>query len=158
VEIKMEVPRDLAEKLQKLKGQNGWEDLMKEFLKLREEKLATELKEIEQKETKKNEPHKAKSRPTPTKIKKYVLRKTNHTCAFPGCTKPAENLHHTERFGITGRHNPEKIVPLCETHHKLVHTGLVDEENWKILTEPDQTDYKSIIDQRIEYYRQKATS
>jgi hypothetical protein len=184
VEIRMEIPRDLAEKLQKLKGQNGWEDLMKEFLKLREEKLAAELKEIEQKEIKKlikkknlnrnkkilennrttiskNDLYKAKSHAPSNKIKKYVLRKTNHTCGFPGCKKPAENLHHTERFAITHQHNPEKIIPLCKAHHELVHDGLVKNEDaspheWKIRLETDMADLKFLVDQRMEYYRQKA--
>ena len=181
----MEIPRELAEKLQKLKGQNDWEDLMKEFLQLREEKLNTELKEIEQKEIKKiikkknkivnvaeqngnigeiaipkNNLYKAKNHQPSNKIKKYALHKTNHTCAFPGCTKPAEHLHHVERFGITRRHDPEKIIPLCKEHHELVHGGLIENEEklpseWTVRREPDMNDYKFLIDQRVAEYRQK---
>jgi hypothetical protein len=164
------VEPEVAEQLEKLKAQSDWNELMKEFLKLREEKLTAELKEIEQKEIKKilkkkkaviskNELYKTKSRPTPTKIKKYVLHKTNHTCAFPGCTKPAENLHHVERFGLTGRHDPEKIIPLCKAHHDLAHDGLIENEDaspneWRIGKKADITDYKILVDQRIAEYRE----
>ena len=176
----------VAEQLRKLKGQGEWNDLMKEFLKLREEKLNAELKEIEQKETKKvikkknkmvvaaeqngnngeteiskNDLYKAENHQPSSKIKKYVLHKTNHTCAFPGCTKPAEHLHHTERFGITGRHNPEKIIPLCKEHHELAHDGLIENEDaapseWRVRRDTDFAyinDIKFLIDQRVAEYR-----
>jgi hypothetical protein len=198
------VDNEIAEQLKKLKGQGEWNELMKEFLKLREEKLTAELKEIEQKEIKKiikkknkmvatveqngdreigganlnkktkitetaiskNELYKAKNHQPSSKIKKYVLHKTNHTCAFPGCTKPAEHLHHTERFGITRRHNPDKIIPLCKEHHELVHDGLVKNEEdgvekWEIMHESDEhefdkTSYKYSIDHLVGEHRQKS--
>jgi hypothetical protein len=206
------VEPQIAEQLEKLKAKNDWNTLMKEFLKLREEKLNTELKEIERKEIKKiikkknkmvaaveqnedgeiggailnegtrttktvinkNELYKAKNHQPSTKTKKYVLHKTNNTCAFPGCTKPAENLHHTERFSIMGRHNPEKIIPLCKEHHELVHDGLIENEEdpvekWKILCEYphkalresnerelDKTDLKFFVDQQVLAYRRQS--
>jgi len=204
------VDNEIAEQLKKLKGQGDWNELIKELLKLREEKLTSELKEIEQKEIKKiikkknkivvavkqndgseiegtilnegtkttkammaaaeqnndssetkvhkNELYKAKNHQPSSRIKKYVLHKTNHTCAFPGCTKPAEHLHHTERFGISGRHDPDKIIPLCKEHHELAHDGLIENEDeqpneWGIRLEADMTDYKYTIDQQVAKYR-----
>jgi len=207
------IDADVAERLEKLKGGGDWNDLMKEFLKLREEKLAAELKEIERKEIKKiikkknktvdevkqnegseiggtilnegmktmktmmaaaeqnndnsettvhkNDLYKAKNHQPSTKIKKYVLHKTNHTCAFPGCTKPAEHLHHTERFSISGRHDPDKIIPLCKEHHELAHDGLIENEDavpseWRVRRDTDFAyinDIKFLIDQRVAEYK-----
>ncbi|MFA6992001.1 MAG: HNH endonuclease signature motif containing protein [Candidatus Gracilibacteria bacterium] len=173
--IEILVDKDVAEQLKKLKGSGDWNELMKQFLELRNNEVMRLKKEAEQKfeeiEAKKRQScvgakvlTKPKStRSVPSKIQKYSFYKTNHTCAFPGCTKPAETLHHTDRFAITRKHEPDKIIPLCKAHHDLVHNGLIENENaepaeWRIMRVdnehgPNINNYKSVIDQQVAEYR-----
>ena len=60
------------------------------------------------------------------KIKKPVLSSTNGKCSYPGCEKPAEIIHHPERFAKSQNHN--NIKPLCKIHHEFMHNGLVKNE------------------------------
>ncbi|MFH1284927.1 MAG: hypothetical protein ABIH78_05085 [Candidatus Peregrinibacteria bacterium] len=148
ITISMDLDPETAQRLQKLKGQEDWNKLMKEFLKLREEKI----------ESSRPEAVKATSRTIPSKIKKHVLQKTNNTCAFPGCTKPCQILHHTQRFALKPVHDPDKIVPLCKNHERLAHLSLIENEElppkyWKIRKEPDTIHPKYKIDQRVAAYR-----
>lgn len=149
--IMMQVDPEVAEKLEKLSANTSWNELMKEYLQLREEKLEKE----------KPEPKEKASRPIPAKIEHYVHSTTNGTCCFPGCCKKAEVLHHIDRFALSRSHDPTKIVPLCKAHHDIVHQGLIANEDlpsryWKIRKTPDMTNKKYIIDQKIaEYKNQK---
>jgi len=155
----IQLSSEIKEKLEKLKGNKSWDNLFNQFLDLYEEKIAQLKKEANKKFKEIESRKKPKSaRPIPAKIEKYAIAKTNHTCAFPGCTKPAEHLHHAERFKITGRHDPEKIIPLCKEHHELAHEGLIENEEkspseWKIKLEPDITNYKYFIDNFVAAHR-----
>ncbi|OGJ41811.1 hypothetical protein A3B60_00475 [Candidatus Peregrinibacteria bacterium RIFCSPLOWO2_01_FULL_39_12] len=60
------------------------------------------------------------------RIKKPALSSTNGKCSYPGCEKPAENLHHPDRFARGQNH--DNIKPLCKTHHEFMHNGLVKNE------------------------------
>ncbi|KKQ70899.1 MAG: hypothetical protein UT33_C0013G0015 [Candidatus Peregrinibacteria bacterium GW2011_GWC2_39_14] len=136
-DLNMQVKAKIAEKLQKLKGQGSWDDLMEKFINLYEQKLG-ENKPIPQENAK---------RYVPAKIKNYVLVKTNNTCAFPGCTKECKYLHHTWRFALTKTHDPDTLIPLCKAHEHLAHAGLIENEsqppeNWKIKLEADKTSEK----------------
>lgn len=71
------------------------------------------------------------------KIQREVERKYRQHCGFPGCRRPASELHHVKRFSIAKRHNVEEIVPLCKIHHELAHAGLIKNEiltveDWKL--------------------------
>ena len=148
VHVGMELEPEIAEKLKKLKGQEDWNSLMKEFLEMREKKLEQE----------KPETAVTDSRHIPTKINKYAKAKTNGTCCFPGCLKKADALHHTNRFALSKEHNPDKIKPLCKAHHDLAHRGLIQNEDlppqyWKIRETPDKTDMKFVIDQKVIHHR-----
>ncbi|MEK7672290.1 MAG: hypothetical protein AAB373_00250 [Patescibacteria group bacterium] len=146
--ITMELDPEIADQLNKLKGSGDFNTLMKEFLELRKQKL----------ESTKPEAVEATSRHLPVKIERHVLHKTNGTCAFPGCNKPSEILHHTDRFAMYGVHDPEKIVALCEAHERLAHLGLIENENleprfWKIKKHADENDPKYEIDMIVEKFR-----
>ena len=135
--ISMELSFETALMLEKLKGQGSWDELMKEFIKIREKKIESE----------KPESIKTNSRHIPNAIKSHVLAKTNGSCAFPGCVKPAEILHHTKRFALQKEHEPDFIVGLCKAHERLAHLGLIENEDmvpekWKILEKPD-IDYEN---------------
>ena len=146
--IMMQVDLEVAEKLEKLSANADWNDLMKEYLQLREEKLEKE----------KPEPKEKASRPIPAKIEHHVYSTTNGTCYFPGCNRKSEVLHHIDRFALSKSHDPAKIVPLCKAHHDIVHQGLIANEDlpsryWKIRKTPDMTNKKYIIDQKVGKYR-----
>lgn len=147
VAIQMELDPKIADKLRKIKGDGDWNSLMEEFLKLREGKLEKE----------KPEPVETDSRHIPNKIKKYVLELTNHKCAYPNCNKDAEHFHHTNRFALDKKHDPDTIVPLCKNHHSLAHLGLIENEEkrpdfWHAKLQPDTTSPKYKIDELIMEY------
>ena len=151
-EINLRVKPEIAEKLQKLKGSNDWNELMEKFIELYEEKVE------EQKPTVEEIPEKAKSRYVPAAIKSYALAKTNGACAFPSCYKPYEILHHTDGFALTHSHNPDKLVPLCRAHERLAHLGLIENENkppneWRVRTAADKTEKKYLIDRIVVNFR-----
>jgi len=146
--ITMNLSPETLEQLKKLKGNNDWETLMAKFIQNHEKQLEKE----------KPKTVKTNSRQIPKKIKNYIRKKTNGTCAYPGCTKPHKVLHHIDRFALNKEHNPDKIKPLCKEHDQIVHLGLIENESksptkWKIRKNADLTDYKSIIDKRVQEYR-----
>ncbi len=75
VTIAMQLDLEIADQLQKLKGQSDWNETISQLLRLRQEKL----------DQSKPEAVEATSRPIPAAIESYVLAKTNSICAFPGC-------------------------------------------------------------------------
>lgn len=148
--LNMELSPDVAAKLEKLKGTGSWEDLMRELLETREEKLEAE----------KPKPVETPSRHIPAKVKNFAIAKTRGQCAYPGCTKPYKILHHTQRFALDPVHDPDRLVPLCEAHEHLAHHGLIANEDlapekWGILLEPNWYDFKQVVDEKVVEYRKK---
>lgn len=146
--ITIELDRQTLEDLNKIKGKNDWSTAIKQLIKEREEKFQATKPETKVTST----------RNIPTSIKNYVLKRTNNNCAFPGCKKPYEILHHTKRFALDQEHNPDTIYPLCKAHEQLFHYGLIENEHlapqyWKILKEPDKQHPKYEIDNIVNKYR-----
>lgn len=59
----------------------------------------------------------------------HCCREQSKVCERPGCNRPAEVIHHKDRWAITKKH--ENLQPLCKTHHELEHqkrTHSVDEK------------------------------
>ncbi|MDZ4210074.1 MAG: hypothetical protein U1C56_02755, partial [Candidatus Curtissbacteria bacterium] len=53
-------------------------------------------------------------------------------CAYQNCHRPADTIHHPNRFAIIPSH--ESLQPLCKQHHEFAHNGI---------SEPmHQTDYQ----------------
>jgi hypothetical protein len=53
-------------------------------------------------------------------------------CAYTGCTRPAEQIHHQVRFGLQSLNNPLYMVPLCAEHHKIAHAiDLIVVKKWR---------------------------
>lgn len=149
--ITMELESEIADKLEKLKGSEDWNKLMKEFIEMREKQLLEE----------KPEKVKTTSRHIPRKIEKHVLKRSCGTCEFPGCCKPYEIFHHTRRFSLYKEHGPDTIVALCKGHERLVHDGLIKNEHkpprfWKIRKKPDRNDPKFAIDLKVMRFRNAA--
>lgn len=115
ITISMDLDPEIAQKLEKLKGRGDWNTLMKEFLRMRvcEKPVPIET---------------ASSRHIPAEIAKYSVFETHGTCAFPGCNKPYQALHHPDRYSAAKNH--KRIVPLCRAHHNLAHLGLIENERF----------------------------
>jgi len=150
VTISMSLNPAVARELENLNGKGDWNELMKEFLKLRKEKL----------EEKKPEPVTTESRHVPTKIQKFVIEKTRGKCAFPGCAKPYAHLHHTQGFASEHVHDPDRTYCLCENHHSLAHQGLIENENlspthWKIRENLDKNALRFGIDKLWQQHHNK---
>ena len=150
--ITIELDPEIANQLEKLKGQGNWNELMQKLLQAYQAQV----------EAKKPIPQENAKRYVPAKIKNYVLVKTNNTCAFPGCTKKYKYLHHTWRFALTKMHDPDSLIPLCKPHERLAHAGLIENENqspenWKIKLEADKTNEKWLKADKwvAEYYTGK---
>lgn len=142
--IIMQVDPEIADELEKLKGEEDWNKLMKDLLETRKGKV----------EELKPESKKATSRAIPAKIKKYIHTTTNGTCCFPGCHRKSEVLHHTDRFALSKEHDPGRIRPLCKAHHDLAHSGLIANEKlppkyWKIRKKADINDPHYSIDKKV---------
>jgi len=64
----------------------------------------------------------AKSRPVPARTKKVLAKEHGKKCSIQTCKKPAEELHHTQTFALSKRHDPRYLAPLCREHHVIAHT------------------------------------
>jgi len=106
----------------------------------------------------KPEPVRTGSRNIPAAIKHYSLEKTGGRCAFPGCMRPYEILHHTQRWALEKVHDPDRLVPLCKAHEQLAHMGLIENEhlspeNWRVRMRPDRNAAEFWIDEHVALFR-----
>ena len=97
----------------------------------------------------------------PIKIRRAVEQKFGLKCGFPGCRKPAENLHHARRFALTKRHLAGEIVPLCKSHHELAHAGVIEGEGmeaqlWRLDLRAKRPEAKERIDRLVQKKRREA--
>lgn len=146
--VVMQLSPEIADQLEKLKGQGDWNELMKQFLELRSLEL----------EEQKPEPVQATSRHIPVKIQQHVTARTNGNCSHPGCAKPIEIKHHTKRFALEKNHDPDQIHGLCKEHERIAHLGLIENEeatpaDWKVRKEADPDEPKFKIDELVKKFR-----
>jgi len=108
---------EVTEKLLELqeKGINVSEVLL-ELLKKREQEIEEEKEAI----TSTLKP--AKSHYVPVRTRRVVQRENGTKCSIHTCHKPAEQLHHTQTFALSHRHDPHFLAPLCKNHHILAHS------------------------------------
>lgn len=90
-------------------------ELLEEFLQKREEEIEREKEEMA------NEVGQAKSTYVPVRVKRVVEKEHGHICSIDGCCKPSKELHHTQRFSLSRRHDPRYLAPLCHEHHTIAH-------------------------------------
>lgn len=118
--VSFSLDKDVEFKLRKFKNNMGgaveWNDVIKKLL----EKAADLPKKV----------RKVRKVRPPGKITRYVSasirRKLPKKCQYPGCNKPAEVVHHPERFSLRPNHN--NLKPLCKVHHEFVHSGFEPKE------------------------------
>lgn len=102
----------------------------------------------------------ANGRAIPALVRRLLMTQYQGLCGFPKCMRPGTSLHHTKRFSLNPDHDPRFIVPLCKAHERLVHSGLIENEedlpkNWRILKKPDSTHPKFTVDQKVQLQRRE---
>lgn len=148
VDLHAEVSPELATKLQKLKGNDDWETLFQEFIEMREKMLDEKCPESTE----------TSSRHIPVEIQRFIIARSRGICEFQKCTKEYAILHHTQRFTLEKVHDPERIIALCTAHERIVHQGLIEDEEekpktWRIQQEPDQEKPTYAVDRMVMKYR-----
>ncbi len=120
LEITIEVHQKLFELQQKGLDLN---QLLLEFLKKREEEIAQRKEKISEEVLRKEEENaQKKSRPhVPVAVKKILHDEHGTKCSIKNCQKRAETIHHTQRFALSGSHDPHYLAPLCKEHHEIAH-------------------------------------
>lgn len=104
----------------------------------------------------------SRSRHIPEVVKKVVIAKYQDKCGFPGCNKPWIHFHHTRRYAQNMGHIPNSIIPLCKTHHDLMHSGLIGNETlspskWYLKKQPDKNSAAYFIDKKVQHHRKNHT-
>ena len=151
--VPMQLDEQILQKLEKLKGKSDWNELFAQLLNERDEEI----------EKTKPQPVQTENRYIPAAIVHYLIKKANGTCAFPGCAVPYDVIHHTERFSLKKKHDPDKLQILCKEHHDIMHQSLVENEEcaaqeWKITTEADTSASKYAVDCLVQQYRARTNS
>lgn len=147
VKLQMELEPELAMKLEKLKGLGTWNELMKNLVD-GSQKVEAAMPE----------PVYTESRHIPMAMQAYVEERTRGLCAAPHCIRPATSFHHTQRWALEKVHDPARLQPLCKAHERIVHLGLMENEEqaaetWKLRKEPDRSDPKFYVDTLVSLYR-----
>lgn len=99
----------------------------------------------------------ATNRPIPASVRRLIYAKYQGFCAFPLCKRPATSLHHTKRYRLSPSHDPKNIVPVCTSHERLLHSGMIENEEdeprqWR-LRQKAISDAKSKIDALVTQHR-----
>ncbi|MHC4547874.1 MAG: HNH endonuclease, partial [Planctomycetota bacterium] len=56
--------------------------------------------------------------------RRQVLMRHGGLCAVPGCSRPAEHVHHVTFRSRGGSHDPANEVAVCAVHHlRGIHRG-----------------------------------
>lgn len=59
-------------------------------------------------------------------IRSKALKESCNQCAYPGCNRPPDLMHHPNRFSKTKNH--KNVKPMCKQHHEFAHNGLIENE------------------------------
>ncbi|MBW2459844.1 MAG: hypothetical protein JRI68_35460, partial [Deltaproteobacteria bacterium] len=67
-------------------------------------------------------------------VRRMVLARHGGACRAPGCTNSAwVHIHHFDQGASRGDHDPDRLICLCSTHHRLHHKGklLIRGKSWR---------------------------
>lgn len=120
--IGLQLSEDVQQKLLELQ-QKGIDinQLILEMLQKRELEIAQEKEQLA-KNIYTGAAEKPSTRYIPIKIKKLIQKEHGTKCSIPTCQKPAEQIHHTQRFALAHTHDPHYLAPLCGNHHIIAHS------------------------------------
>jgi hypothetical protein len=98
------------------------------------------------------------SRHIPVPTERYVRARFSGLCAYPGCTRLATSLHHTQRWGLEKIHDPDRLHALCTGHERLAHLGLIENEEaapkeWHIRENPALSAAQRVVERCVGLYR-----
>jgi predicted CopG family antitoxin len=112
----LDLNEEVTEKLLELQNKGlDVNEILLELLEKREKEIEEEKEQLSQETT-------SKSRYIPVKIKQNLHKEYGTKCAIPHCTKPAEAIHHTQRYAVAQSHDPRYLAPLCREHHLIAHS------------------------------------
>lgn len=112
----LKLSEEVTGKLLELQGKGiNVNEVLLELLKRREEEIAEEKEAISE-----GLPI-ARSRHVPVRVQRVVWKEHGTKCSIQTCHRLAEQLHHTQTFALSKRHDPHYLAPLCEDHHAIAH-------------------------------------
>lgn len=118
---------ELLTRLKKLQDQGkDLSNLLMALLDGHEDRLIEERKSIEivAKPT--------HSRHIPIRTRQWLVKEYGTKCAISTCKKQAEEVHHSDRFSVSQRHDPKFLAPLCHGHHQVAHAvDLKAQSHWR---------------------------
>ena len=127
-ELDLELDEDVKNDLIEMKKKGiDVNQVLREFLRDRKEKLEREKSEVVEKQIRERDDRAIIAMPAnryvPVEVRRVVIKEFGNRCSAPGCERPAENLHHENGFAIDQCHDPRYLKPMCKGHHELAHTG-----------------------------------
>ena len=126
--LDLELDEDVKNELIEMKNKGiNVNQILREFLRERKERLTQEKSEVVEKQMRKRYDRAIIGMPAnryiPVEVRRIVIKEFGRKCSAPGCAKPAENLHHEKKFATDQCHDPRFLKPLCKGHHELAHAG-----------------------------------
>lgn len=110
---------DVEEELLKLQEKGiDINQILREFLEKRKLEIAREKERLSAEAVGQKG---VKSRYIPVKIKRHLEKEYGKLCSINGCQMAAQVIHHSQRFALTGSHDPKYLAPLCKEHHAIAH-------------------------------------
>ncbi|MBI5412730.1 hypothetical protein HZA42_00080 [Candidatus Peregrinibacteria bacterium] len=127
----LQLSNEVTEKLLVLQQKGiDVDKLLLDFLDKRDEEIANKKAELA-KEIQANQQNRQPteqmvvtyaSRYIPVAIKKLLCEEYGTKCSIPTCRKPAQIIHHAQRFSLSQNHDPRFLAPLCKEHHAIAHS------------------------------------
>ena len=130
-----ELAPDVTEQLNSLHSKGiDINDLLRKLLNQRKEEIEKKKEEIAEEQSRKantqttestNDKPKSQAKPSryiPVEIKNILHQEHGTKCSIPTCNKPAEVIHHTQKFSLSQTHDPRFMAPLCREHHAIAHS------------------------------------
>ena len=113
----LQLSRAVKQKLLELQ-QSGIDidTLILEFLEKREIEI------VQEKEKLSVEAKPASSRYIPISVRNFLKKEFGTKCSIEWCHREAKEIHHSQRFSLTKRHDPKYLAPFCEEHHAIAHS------------------------------------
>jgi hypothetical protein len=130
-ELKPSLSKEVIEELNRLHEQKqDVNEILLDLLKQRNQRTDEKIQEVHERLS--GETHLPSTRYKNKEIQELIHEKYGDKCAFNGCNKPAEQVHHQVPFGLQSLHDPLYMVTLCADHHRIAHTiDLKVIEHWK---------------------------
>ena len=124
----LKLDEDIEKELLELQLKNiDVNELLREFLRNRKEKMEKEKQEVAEKQEQARDDRAIIGFPAkryvPAEVRKIVREEFGDKCFVAGCMKSAENLHHEKGFARGSCHDPRYLKPMCKGHHELAHAG-----------------------------------